>query len=136
MKLLFASLMLSLVFGGLFPANAQQQGESRAVKVKVGKQKKETNSGLTIKFLSLEEDSRCATGANCVWAGNAKIKVSLKLNDEPPATFEMNTNDGAKGTNCGPYAVYLTGLTPTPKSNVRLNRNAYTAVFSVTYLSR
>lgn len=135
MKLFFATLILAFVCGGFYSARAQSDNV-QTVKVKVGKQKKEPGSGLTIKFVSLEEDSRCAEGTRCVWAGNAKIKVALALNDEPPVTVEMNTNSGAKGTNCGPYAVYLKSLTPTPKANVRINRNAYTATFSVTYLTR
>ncbi len=133
MKTLFLSLILTLAFGTLAFANAQ---ESQSIKVVVGKQKKASRSKLTVKFVSLEEDSRCATGTNCVWAGNAKIKVSVKLGDDPAETFEMNTNLGAKGASYGPFAIYLTDLTPTPKANIRINRNAYAATFSISRLTR
>lgn len=133
MKTLFLSLILSLAFGVMLPANAQTE---QTLRVKVGKQKKESNSDLTIKFVSLVEDSRCAEGTRCVWAGNARIKVSIKQGSDAAETFEMNTNLGAKGANHGPYAVYLTSLTPTPNANVRINRNAYTATFSISRLTR
>jgi len=133
MKTLFLSLILSLVFGGLVTANAQT---GQTVKVKVGKQKKESSSQLTVKFLSLVEDSRCAKGTNCVWEGNAKIKVSVKQGSDAAEIFEMNTNLGAKGASYGPYAIYLTNLTPTPNANTRINRNAYTATFSISRLTR
>ena len=133
MKTFFLSLILSLVFGGLVPTNAQS---GQTVKVKIGKQKKESSSKLTIKFVSLVEDSRCAEGTRCVWAGNAKIKVSIKQGSDAAETFEMNTNLGAKGANYDSYAIYLTSLTPTPNANVRINRNAYTATFSISQLSR
>lgn len=134
MKSLFLGLMLSLVFGVLSPLNAQQKPES--VKILVGKQKKTPRSKLTVKFVSLVEDSRCAEGTNCVWAGNAVIKVSIKQGNDQAEIFEMNTNLGAKGATYGQYAIYLDSLTPTPKANVRINRNAYTATFSISRLTR
>lgn len=133
MKTLFLSLVLTLAFGTLTFVNAQ---ESQIIKVVVGKQKKAARSRLTVKFVSLEEDSRCATGTNCVWAGNAKIKVSIKQGGDAAETFEMNTNLGAKGANVGQYAIYLTDLTPTPNASVRINRNAYAATFSISLLTR
>lgn len=114
-------------------ANAQNDS---AIKVKVGKQKKFSRSKINVKFVSLVEDSRCPEGTNCVWAGNAKIKVVLSSPDGGSETVEMNTNLGAKGATLGAYAVNLISLTPTPKANVRLNRNAYTATFTIARLTR
>jgi hypothetical protein len=62
--------------------------------------------------------------------------VSVKRGGAPAETFEMNTNEGAKGAAYGPYAINLISLTPTPKENVRINRNAYTATFSISRLTR
>lgn len=133
MKLLFLTLVLTLVFGSLVSTNAQ---EKQKISVRVGKQTKASRSKLTVKFVELVEDSRCAEGTNCVWAGNATIKVSIKQGGEPEEIFEMNTNLGAKGATFGGYAIYLTSLTPTPKANVRINRNAYTATFSISRMTR
>ena len=135
MKLLFLSLILTFAFGG-FASTANAQQEKQQIKVRVGKQTKASRSKLTVKFVSLVEDSRCAEGTTCVWAGNAVIKVSIKKGSDPAEIFEMNTNTGAKGASYGQYAIYLTSLTPTPKANVRLNRNSYTATFSISRLSR
>ena len=133
MKLLFLSLILTFAFGGFISANAQDGAQK--ISVRVGKQTKASRSKLTVKFVSLVEDSRCPEGTNCVWAGNAKIKVLVSKGGESN-TFEMNTNLGEKGNVFEGYAIYLTSLTPTPKANVRLNRNAYTATFSISRLSR
>jgi len=133
MKSLFLALILTLAFGGLVQTNAQR---AQTVKVMVGKQAKASRSQVTVKFVSLVEDSRCAEGTNCVWAGNATIKVSIRRGSDPAETFEMNTNEGAKGAAYGPYAINLISLTPVPKANVRINRNAYTATFSISRLSR
>lgn len=136
MKLLFTSLLLTLVFGNFASANAQEENTAQKFSVRVGNQKKASVSQITVKFVSLIEDSRCPTDAQCIQAGNARIKVQVSKAGNAPITFEANTNLGEKGNIYEGYAIYLTSLTPIPKSNVRLNRNAYTATFSVSRLSR
>ena len=133
MKSLFAVLILTLAFGSLIQTNAQT---AQTINVRVGKQKKASRSKITVKFVSLIEDSRCPDDANCIQAGNATIKVTVSKAGSDPITFEANTNLGAKGNVYEGYAIYLTSLTPIPKANIRINRNAYTATFSVSRLSR
>ncbi len=133
MKLLFLSLILTLAFGNLIQTNAQS---AQTFKVLVGNQKKASRSQITVKFVSLIEDSRCPDEANCIHAGNARIKVTVSKPGSAPVTFEANTNLGAKGDAYEGYAIYLTDLTPIPKANIRINRNAYTATFSISRLSR
>jgi hypothetical protein len=45
-----------------------------------------------IKFLSVVEDSRCPPDVDCIWAGNAKVKVLLKKGNRTSREFELNTN--------------------------------------------
>ncbi len=134
MKSLFLALILTLAVAGLTHINAQSKAQS--ISVRIGKQKKASTSRISVKFVSLVEDSRCPEGTNCVWAGNAKIKIMVSKAGRDPIILEVNTNNGEKGGVYENYAIYLTELTPTPAANVRLNRNAYTATFSITRLSR
>lgn len=136
MKSIFFALILTLAFGGFVVQHASAQTNSQTITTRVGKQKKASRSKITVKFVELIEDSRCPEGTQCVWAGNAKIKVTVSKNGSQPMTFEANTNNGAKGETYEGYAISLTNLTPTPASNVRINRNAYTATFSITRLTR
>ena len=133
MKLLFLTLMTAILFGGVLTANAQS---AQQISVRVGKQKKESRSKLTIKFLSVVEDSRCPEGVNCVWAGNARIKVAIIEAGREAKTLELNTNTGAKGDTHGAYAFYLTSLTPAPKANAKPDAKNYTATFAVSRLTR
>ena len=133
MKSLFLALILTFAFGSLIETNAQT---AQKINVLVGKQKKASRSRITIKFVSLIEDSRCPDKVNCIQAGNARIKVKVSKPGSDPITFEANTNLGEKGNIYEGYAIYLTDLTPVPNANVRLNRNAYTATFSISRLSR
>lgn len=144
MKSLFTALILMLATAGLVQQTNAQEPEERQreeaaqiiTNVRVGKQKKASRSRINVKFVSLIEDSRCPEGVNCIHAGNARIKVTVSKAGGKPITFEMNTNLGEKGNVYAGYAIYLTDLKPVPKTNVRLSRNAYTATFSISRLTR
>jgi len=131
MKTIFLTLILTLVFGSI--VSAQGNG---TLKVRVNQQKTHARSKLKISFVSLVEDSRCPVGAKCVWAGNAKIQVKITDSRGRSETFEMNTNMGAQGASFGGYAVNLVEVTPRPATNIRINRNAYTATFEISKLTR
>jgi hypothetical protein len=133
MKTIFLSLILMLVFGSAVATRAQA---NQTLKVIVNQQKTAPKSKLTIKFVSLVEDSRCAEGTRCVWAGNAKIQVKINDSRGRSETFEMNTAMGAKGASFGGYTVNLVSVEPRPRANARINRNAYTATFSIGKLTR
>lgn len=134
MKTLFFSLILTLGFGAFASDAAAQNG--KPIKIFVGKQAKDKRNKLTIKFVSLIEDSRCPTDVQCIQAGNARIKVEVSDGKGKSETFEMNTMRGARGAAFDSYAINLESLTPAPKSNIRINRNGYAATFTVNRLTR
>lgn len=136
MKSILLTLILTVVFGGFVAQEANAQSDLQKLTVRVGKQKKASRSKLNIKFVELIEDSRCPEGTQCVWAGNAKIKIQISKSGSETKTLELNTNNGAKGGVFDEYVINLTGLTPTPAANVRLNRNAYTASLTVHRITR
>ena len=130
MRTLFLSLVLTLIFSGVMQAQTSQQ-----VKIGVGKQKTVTKDKIKIQFVSLVEDSRCPTDTECVWAGNAKIKIKVSSR-RGSEMFEINTNTGARGASFNGYAINLTSLTPAPATNIRINKNGYTAAFEISRLIR
>lgn len=134
MKTIFLSLLLMLVAtGSVVTAQAQR---NQTVSVRVNRQVSVPRANLRIRFVSLVEDSRCPAGTRCVWAGNARIQVRISDARGRSETFEMNTNTGAKGASFNGYAINLLSLEPQLRENVRLNRNAYTATFRISKLTR
>jgi hypothetical protein len=121
-------LILTFVFGGFVSAQAQTNQE---IKLLINKQKIVTKDKLTIKFVSLVEDSRCPTDTNCIWAGNAKIKIQVGRGKTAAKTFELNTNLEPQTVSFAGYEIKLVNLTPQPATNIRINRNGYTATFAV-----
>ena len=132
MKNLIVTLILTLAFGSFFHAEAKTE---KQIKVQINREKTVPGTKMTIKFISLVEDSRCPEGVNCIQAGNARIKVTVKMRGESK-TFELNTNLGPKGESFEGYAINLVNVTPAPKDNIRINRNGYTATFTVSRLTR
>jgi hypothetical protein len=74
MKGLIVSLMMVLALG-VIPATAARRSET--LRVQVNKEKRFAKSRLSVRFVELVEDSRCPTDTNCIWAGNAKIKIRV-----------------------------------------------------------
>ena len=126
---LILAVILTFVFGSIL------QAKGRTVehfKLQVNGQKTITKDNLKIKFVSVVEDSRCPIDANCIWTGNAKIQFKLKKKNGVWETFELNTDVEKREIRFSGYAIKIVGLTPTPKANVRINRNGYVATFSIT----
>lgn len=128
------TLILTLAFGGLISANAQPVRQQQKIQVK--KQKKFSNSKLNVRFVEMVEDSRCPKDTNCVWAGNAKIKIEVKRNGSAAQIIELNTGTGDKSARYDGLLIELIALTPEPASNVRINKNGYVATIAVSRLTR
>ena len=108
---------------------------TRTVTIKAGQTKTESRSKLKIKFISVTEDSRCPEGVNCVWAGNAKVKVEIK-SSRTTKIFEFNTGMGPKGDVLDGWAINLEELTPYPKNNITTDPKRYQAKFTIVRLTR
>lgn len=126
MRILTAVLLVLFGFGA-FSAVSAKQPDHVSVKIhEVASAKR----GIRIKFVELVDDSRCPTDTNCVWAGNAKIKVRVTKNGRSK-DMELNSGLDPKEVVFAGYSFRLVGLTPEPRSNIRINRNGYVAKIEV-----
>lgn len=132
MKGLIVFLLFVLAIGVL-PATAAGRGET--LRVQINKEKRFPKNKLTVRFVELVEDSRCPTDTNCIWAGNAKIKVRVSKNGRSHE-LTLDTNGPKSSATAEGYSIKLVGLTPEPRSNIRINRNGYVATFEAVKLSR
>ena len=125
-------LLLLFALGSSVMASAQT---TESFTLKAGKKMTAKKSKLKIKFISVTEDSRCPEGVNCIWAGNAKVKVEV-IGARSTQIFEFNTNAGPKGNQLEGWAITIDSLTPYPKSGVTLDPKKYSAKFTITRLQR
>lgn len=128
MKTIISTLILTLVFGTFNFVNAQT---NRQIKVLINRQKAVSGAKLIIKFAALVEDSRCPSDTNCIDAGNAQIKIKVSKSNGTAQTFELNTNSAPQSVTFAGYKIKLVDLNPEPATNIRINRNGYTATFLV-----
>ncbi len=83
------------------------------------------NNGVYIKPLEVLEDSRCPTGANCIWVGTVKIRAKLSTNDISQEII-LTLNEPSSFEN---KKVTLIGVSP--ESNGKLKPSDYKFTFSV-----
>lgn len=126
----FLAIFSILTFG--ISATAQT---TDTITVKVAKQKRAPRSKVTVKLLSVVEDSRCPIGTNCIWAGNATVKVQLSFNGKTE-TVELNTDTGRRGGKIDYWAVNLESLSPAPKAGTTLDPRKYVAKFTIVRIQR
>jgi hypothetical protein len=60
----------------------------KEVKLASAKQTVDKASKFTFKLIEVE-DSRCPPDTNCVWAGNAKVKISIAKGKNVAKIFEL-----------------------------------------------
>ena len=85
---------------------------------------------LTIRFTAVLEDSRCPTGVQCAWEGNAEIMLELSGGDLE--TVHLNTGPQFPRTEIyNGYTITLQELKPYPTEGMSIGENDYTAVLSI-----
>lgn len=84
------------------------------VSLMVGQRKTVDHGKLTVKFVSVVEDSRCPINAKCIWAGNAKIKISIKKGRHAARIFELNSTLNPKSVEIEGYKITYQDVKPWP----------------------
>lgn len=99
--------------------------------LRVGRSATVAGEGLTVSFEAVPSDSRCPTGVQCVWAGNAVVQVVLSK-DGKAFGAELNTNLDPTSVDYLNYNVRLVSLAPYPSANNPIPQSQYRATFVVT----
>jgi hypothetical protein len=100
--------------------------------IKVGQEVSISSQQLTLKFLSVSEDSRCPQGTNCIWEGNGKVNIELTPTGQTSYVVELNTVMSLKSE-----ATYLNSkislldLQPYPSAGSTIQQSEYIATVRV-----
>ena len=111
--------------------NFESAAQKTQLTVQINHQKTAFKNKLIVKFVELVEDSRCPKDTACIQAGTAKIKIEVRKPKAAPQTFELNTSENPQSVSFGGYEIKLIDVNPQPASNIRINRNGYTATLSI-----
>jgi hypothetical protein len=132
-----ACLLLLCSFGASGTASAKRRKPvthfRSELKLSPGQEAAVARTKLRIKFIVVENDSRCPTDVTCVWAGNAAVKLQLSgLGKSRNVT--LNTSQAGQfvsETIYQGYKVKLVDLSPRPRSTQKIAPGDYQATLLV-----
>lgn len=105
----------------------------REFKLEYGQELTVKGEGLSVKFDALVNESRCPTGVNCVWEGDAQILIGARHAKGEPLKLELHTNQRfAQSGRYQQYVIKLVALDPYPKADVDTARKDYVATLLIT----
>jgi hypothetical protein len=88
--------------------------------------------GLRVGFDGVGSDSRCPKGEQCVWAGDATLRVWLQARGGPRHDGEVHTAQGrARSFTAAGHTLQLVRLDPAPISGRALAASDYLATFTL-----
>jgi hypothetical protein len=117
---------------------AQQSRKAEVIRLgqefdlKINQEATIEGEALAVVFESVLEDSRCPEGVDCIWSGNAKIRLRSGKQKQTPAAVELNTHIGSKSSSYLNYEIRLVALKPRPKADKPIQPNEYRATLIVT----
>ena len=135
---LFALFVFFAFFAFFTPLFAQQSRKAEVIRLgqefelKINQEAIIEGEGLAVVFESVLEDSRCPEGVDCVWSGNAKIRIRSGKQKQTPATIELNTDVESKSSSYLNYEIRLIALKPRPKADKPVQPNEYRAILIIT----
>ena len=139
MASLAMSCLVVFASSGLLAANPHSNTALESVrpgrefKLKVGRQVTVKGTKLRIRFVTVENDSRCPSDVTCVWAGNAAVRLQLGTG-KGSKTVTLNTSKSPSfvgETEYHGYKVKLVELGPYPRSDRKIAPRDYTATLLV-----
>ena len=137
-RFLLASFALFAFFSFFSTMFAQQSRKAEVMRLgqefelKINQEAAIEGEGLAVMFESVLEDSRCPEGVDCIWSGNAKIRIRSSKQKHAPAPIELDTNVGLKSYSYLDYEIKLVALKPRPKADKPVQPNEYKAALIVT----
>lgn len=114
---------------GITPVIHVQPG--RQFELAVGQEAQIQGSAVSVRFSGVGEDSRCGTDVQCIWAGNAVVRLTLSSSATTPSESALNTGLEPRQTPYAGFTIRLVGLKPAPKAGRTIPQTDYVATLEV-----
>jgi hypothetical protein len=88
------------------------------------------NGEISITFEAVTEDSRCPRGVQCMWEGNASVRLTLESGDETQVVILGSTVEPRKASFAG-YAIGLRQVMPYPLPEWPVEPESYWARIAI-----
>jgi hypothetical protein len=105
----------------------------QAIEVRIGATLQLAGAPVRLIIEAVTEDSRCPTGVNCVWEGDATLRVRAEAPGAEPAALNLHTHTTRqREADYQGYRVRLVRLMPWPTQGSRIPPEHYVATILVT----
>ena len=86
---------------------------------------------VNITFTGVREDSRCPSDVQCVWQGNAVVRLSIKHANGPATDTVLSVNQEPRSLRYETYYISVLGLLPPRRTDHPLKQEEYTVTLRV-----
>lgn len=116
--------LLLLLFVASFSFAQTEVAKTPKIVFKVDLGATVTNDGIKIEFEEVLEDSRCPVNVQCVWAGQARVKVNVSSVDMPEESLDLIVGKKEKDVLCvaDGYVLKAMNLNPYPDTTNEENK--------------
>lgn len=117
------------------PGKSPSVAVDREFKLKIDEVANFSQENLSIKFLRVEQDSRCPQGVQCFWQGQVKVALSFVQDGESLDEFILTKTPGqpdAAVFSSNGYDIKLLEANPYPQKNSRSDFANYVINLKVT----
>lgn len=84
-----------------------------------------------VTFRNVLADSRCPEDAQCIWAGDVEVEITLTVDDGPSETRSLHTNRGAREAAVGDCVLRVASVEPTARTDRRIGPEDYRVRFEL-----
>lgn len=123
----YLTLIILLLFSAFAKAQDTTKVEVPKIYVKAYQGAATSINHTSLRLVQVLQDSRCPKGADCIWAGNAKVEVEI-INEKGDKITKQVTINGLQApavyTEDG-LEIFIRGLAPYPTTGSKINPSDY-----------
>ena len=125
------SLILLVLFSGCSKNNTLNTSLDNETKLAIGQTAKISSEDLSIRLTDVTNDSRCAQGVTCIWAGEVKCQLSITLGTTTESYTFIVSGAGDKTGQVYQGYKLVANVTPYPKQGVTISPDDYRMILTV-----
>lgn len=99
---------------GSTAASAQAASRGDTISIRLGESAFIDDRRLELRFDARVSDGRCPANANCVWVGDAHVRVTSRVAGGVPKSADLHTGLEPRAITVDRYVVTMVGMTPYP----------------------
>ena len=135
MRLAAATILASISWSACStatPAPAADIEPGQNFSLRAGESAQTRDKALRVGFVEVTADSRCPKGAQCVWAGDASVRVWLQRGNGPMQALDLHTAaNAAQAVRVLDHELRLVRLDPYPVNGKAIAKADYVATLTL-----